>query len=210
MDDRPRIYLAGPDVFLPDAAELTALKQKICSLHGLCGMNPLDNEVNLQGLAPRAAGIRIATANEELMNSCDAIIANLTPWHGPSADVGTVYELGYMRALRRPCFAYSNDPRSFSQRVEEWVLAQDHGPVHVDQHGVKRTARGHKIETFQFNDNAMIDGGVRMSGGTFFLGSIAEWTEDYHTDLTAFTQAVMAAARTLLVGLPITNAEEVA
>ena len=26
----------------------------------------------------------------------DAIIANLTPFRGPGADAGTVYELGYM------------------------------------------------------------------------------------------------------------------
>jgi nucleoside 2-deoxyribosyltransferase len=199
MDDKPRIYLAGPDVFLPKADAITDAKRRICAEHGLLGMHPLDNDVDIAGLAPRAAGIRIASANEELMSSCDAIIANLTPWHGPSADAGTVYELGFMRALGRPCFAYSNDPRSFTQRVEEWTLERDHGPVRIDGHGVKRNARGHKIETFQFNDNAMLDGGVRLSGGTFFLGALPEWSDDYHTDLTAFTQAVAAAACALMV-----------
>ena len=31
-----------------------------------------------------------------MMDAADAIIANLTPFRGPGADAGTVYELGYM------------------------------------------------------------------------------------------------------------------
>jgi nucleoside 2-deoxyribosyltransferase len=37
------------------------------------------------------------------------MIVNLTPFLGPSADVGSAYEMGFMRTLGRPIFAYSND-----------------------------------------------------------------------------------------------------
>jgi nucleoside 2-deoxyribosyltransferase len=41
------------------------------------------------------------------------MIVNLTPFRGPSADVGSAYEMGFMRALGRPIFAYSHDARPF-------------------------------------------------------------------------------------------------
>ena len=44
------------------------------------------------------------------MIAADAIIANLTPFRGPSADAGTVYELGYMAGRGKLCLGYCNDP----------------------------------------------------------------------------------------------------
>ena len=49
-----------------------------------------------------------------MMDAADAIIANLTPFRGPSADAGTVYELGYMAGRGKLCLAYSNDPSRLS------------------------------------------------------------------------------------------------
>ena len=34
------------------------------------------------------------------MQGCDAMIVNLTPFRGPSADVGSAYEMGFMRGAR--------------------------------------------------------------------------------------------------------------
>ncbi len=42
-----KIYLAGPDVFLPDAIEIGHRKAAICARHGLTGLYPLDNAVDL-------------------------------------------------------------------------------------------------------------------------------------------------------------------
>jgi nucleoside 2-deoxyribosyltransferase len=53
--------------------------------------------------------LAISRAMERVMQTCDAMIVNLTPFRGPSADVGSAYEMGFMRALGRPIFAYSND-----------------------------------------------------------------------------------------------------
>jgi len=81
------IYLAGPDVFLPDGVEIGRKKAAICARY-----------------------LIIFKGNEAMMEAADAIIANLTPFRGPSADAGTVYELGYMAGRGKLCFAYSNDP----------------------------------------------------------------------------------------------------
>src|SRR5258708_4850120 len=86
---RPRmtkIYLAGPDVFLPDAIDIGRRKVAICAQHGLTGLYPLDNEVD------RSAGevpLNIFKGCEAMMDAADAIIANLTPFRGPGADPGT-------------------------------------------------------------------------------------------------------------------------
>jgi len=42
-----KVYLAGPDVFLPDAVEVGQRKAAICARHGLTGLYPLDNAVDL-------------------------------------------------------------------------------------------------------------------------------------------------------------------
>src|SRR4030088_2515227 len=108
------IYLAGPDVFLPDARDVGRRKVDLCARHGLTGLYPLDNTINL---AANDASLQIFRGNEAMMNQADAIIANLTPFRGPGADAGTVYELGYMIGRGKLCLGYSNDPSLYAERV---------------------------------------------------------------------------------------------
>ncbi len=42
-----KIYLAGPDVFLHDAVEIGQRKAELCARHGLTGLYPLDNAIDL-------------------------------------------------------------------------------------------------------------------------------------------------------------------
>src|SRR6266436_6702193 len=109
-----KIYLAGPDVFLPDAIEIGRRKAAICARHGVRGLYPLDNAVDLSAAD---ASLAIFEGNEAMMDAADAIIANLTPFRGPGADPGTVYELGYMAGRGKLLFAYSNDPAIYVERV---------------------------------------------------------------------------------------------
>src|SRR3982751_918475 len=125
-----KIYLAGPDVFLPDALEVGRQKAAICDRHGLIGLYPLDNRVNLTS---SDASRQIFDGNEAMMEGADAIIANLTPFRGPGADAGTVYELGYMAGRSKLCFAYSNDPALYHERVAR-------------SHAVTKAAAGHLID----------------------------------------------------------------
>ena len=95
------LYLAGPDVFLPDAIEIGRRKVALCEKHDATGLFPLDNEIDL---AAPDASLQIFRANQTMMDRADAIVANLTPFRGPSADAGTVYELGYMAGKGKRCF----------------------------------------------------------------------------------------------------------
>ena len=78
--------------------EIGRRKVEICAHHGLTGLYPLDNAVDLPA---SDASLRIFRGNEAMMDEADAIIANLTPFRGPGADAGTVYELGYMAGARQ-------------------------------------------------------------------------------------------------------------
>ena len=95
-----RVYLAGPDVFCPDAAGRAAVLKAMCARHGLHGVSPLDDLPD--GDPPAWAGLsealRIARRNEAHIAGCAVLVANLTPFRGPSADAGTVFELGFARA----------------------------------------------------------------------------------------------------------------
>src|ERR1051326_4227021 len=109
-----KVYLAGPDVFLPDAVDIGRAKVAICAAHGLTGLFPLDNQVDQE----RAdASLQIFRGNEAMMDAAYGIIANLTPFRGPGADAGTAWELGYMAARGKLCLGYCNEPRLFVERV---------------------------------------------------------------------------------------------
>ncbi|MBE3732520.1 hypothetical protein HJ187_05750 [Vibrio parahaemolyticus] len=60
-------------------------------------MYPLDNEIDINGVSKETIGLEISRANEALILSTDAVIANLTPFRGASA----VYEVGMAKGLRK-------------------------------------------------------------------------------------------------------------
>src|SRR5246500_5858513 len=113
-----KIYLAGPDVFLPDALSIGQRKVAICARYGLVGLFPLDTPVDRSAAS---ASLAIFQNNEAMMEASDAIIANLTPFRGAGADPGTVYELGYMAGRGKLCLAYSNDPAVYADRVGRFI-----------------------------------------------------------------------------------------
>ena len=182
-----RIYLAGPEVFLPNAKALGEAKRALCGDYGLQGVFPLDAEIDLAGLSPREQGRSIYRADITLMRRCDLIIANLTPFRGPSADVGTAFELGFMTALAKPAFGYSNCAQSFTARL---TRPAPFGP-HRRADGQLADHQGLAIEEFDMFDNLMLHGSLEE--GDLFLHRAAEGEE--LTDLTAFEDCLKAARR---------------
>lgn len=188
-----RVYLAGPDVFLPAPEAWAARKQAVCAQHGLTGVTPFDplaDEPSEWAALPDWR--RIALRNEAHIRSCVAVIANLTPFRGPSADVGTVYEVGFARALGLPVFGYACVAAAFQERT----LAA-HAAV-VDADGLWRDGDGMLVEPFGLFDNLMIEGGVLASGGVL----LAEETRDRWRDLAVFERCVAGAAMRLRRDIP--------
>jgi len=161
-----RVYLAGPDVFLPDPLARALALKAVCAGHGLTGVFPLDPVPDEPpGWKTLPAARRIALQNEAHIRGSAALIANLTPFRGPSADVGTVFELGFARALGLPVFAWSNDSRPFTERTLAWLA----GSVKHDALGDCRDADGMLVENFGCVDNLMLEGAVFASGGCLVL-----------------------------------------
>lgn len=175
------VYLAGPDVFLPNAVEVGREKVAICAEFGFAGLFPLDKEIEDSGNA-----FAIFEGNRTLMLEADAGLFNLTPFRGPSADVGTVFELGFMHALGKPIFAYSADHRLFVERV-----SATHGPVkYSSQNIIDRS--GYTVERFDLHDNLMLEGALDLANGALFVER-----DDDSNDLVArnaFRRALTALA----------------
>src|SRR6202790_1493202 len=146
MTKSMKIYLAGPDVFLPDAVDIGRRKVELCAHHGLIGLYPLDNAIDR---AASDVSLRIFRGNEEMMIEADAIIANLTPFRGPRADPGTVYEVGYMGGIGKLCLGYSNDPSTYADRVRQFTAVNSRDGRLVD-------AQGLTVEDFGLTDNLMM------------------------------------------------------
>lgn len=126
-----RLYLAGPDVFRPDAATRGAELKKLCAAHGAFGLYPLDGE-----------GDDIRRRCISLIHEADAVIANITPFRGDHMDPGTAFEIGYAEALGKPCFLWSDEPRALIERIPADATGRD--------------GTGHLVEDFGKPENLMI------------------------------------------------------
>ncbi len=177
-----KIYLAGPDVFLPDAVDIGRRKAELCKRHGLIGLYPLDDAIEP---AAKDASLRIFRGNEAMMIEADAIIANLTPFRGPGADPGTVYELGYMAGRGKLCLGYSNDPSLYADRVREFTDVKSHDGRLVD-------ALGLTVEDFGLTDNLMMIHALDLHGCP--LVTPPQAPADIWHDLGAFETCVRMAA----------------
>ena len=182
--NRPRIYLAGPEVFLPNVTEVGAAKVAICDEAGLEGVFPLDAAVDTEGLSPHEQARRIFEADEGLMHDCDAAIANLTPFRGVSMDPGTSYEMGFMRALGRPVFGYTNVAADLAARSQAFRRTSP-GQPDFDATDVE-------IENFGLAENLMIAMAIEACGGKVVRHAISP--EAINTDLQGFRDCVRQAA----------------
>ena len=166
------IYLAGPEVFLPEPVaageENKALIEELSEASDwpfeLAGLYPLDNEID-DFKTDIDTGLRIYQANIDLMQKADFIAANMIRFRGPSMDVGTAFEMGYMSGLGKPVFAYyeaepfynrKEDPGIYNQRVIEFYGLDD--DAMVDPNGLN-------IENFQMSDNLMMIGAMQSGAG---------------------------------------------
>lgn len=165
-----RAYLAGPEVFLPDAVAIGEAKKAICAEHGLVGVFPFDS---LDGMTPDVDdGIAIFEHCIAHLDGCDVVIANLTPFRGPSMDVGTAVEIGHALGAGIPVFGYTNDARDYADRFP--------------------AEPGWLIERFGFVDNLMVEGTVRRHGAVVRIGVDGD-AAAVLADLTGFRTAVARA-----------------
>ncbi len=142
-----KAYLAGPDVFLPNAAAHAGAKIALCAAYGLTGIAPFNPGLDLS-LPPAELWRRIFADDLQMMRDCDIIIANLTPFRSTSADAGTLVELGWFLGQAKPAYGYSNSAEGFAARArQQMALLPDPLP-------------GITVEDFGLADNLMIEGAL--------------------------------------------------
>jgi len=187
MASTQKIYLAGPDVFYEQVLEIAARKKQI--IHDLSngkmiGYHPFDKEI-IDADSPIEKGRIISRENRKMMDECDIILANITPFRGANVDDGTAFEIGYMAAQGKPACAYSNAGRAlYGENVEDWVAITKGASISSpDDNGYIRDHNGASIEQFGFPCNLMIG---EMIEGRFAVTN----TQKPATDLTAFEEVV--------------------
>ncbi|MDI9578553.1 MAG: nucleoside 2-deoxyribosyltransferase [Candidatus Bathyarchaeia archaeon] len=184
-----RIYLAGPEVFLINAIEVGENKKRICLKHGFEGVFSLDAKIDFEGKPPEETGLSISKANEELIKSCDILIANITPFRGPSVDVGTAYEMGVAHALGKKVLAYTNVKSRFTERTIKAL----NGKVKRSVDGKIRDSQGMFIEENQLTDNLMIDGCIHINSGVLVVEEAP--ADQVFTYLAGFEKCVREAKK---------------
>lgn len=136
-----KVYIAGFDVFAPDAARRKELAVQACRARNLVPLHPLDNE------APNSRGIY--EGNLELIREADVVVANLNEFRGPcEPDAGTAFEVGYARALEKRVWAYVQDTSPMQERMG------------------REDERGYAVEDFGLPMNLMLAHSVRLVKGS--------------------------------------------
>lgn len=137
------LYLAGPGVFRPDAAEHGAALKQLCTERGIVGLWPLDNDVS-RTESRRDIATEIYRANCAMIDRADAVIADLAPFRGPHMDVGTAFEIGYAVAKGKPVFGYGATGPMLAR-----IASQPMGGKYRDRLGMS-------VEDFDLVENLMI------------------------------------------------------
>jgi nucleoside 2-deoxyribosyltransferase len=147
------LYLSGPDSGFANAEPHDAARRAMCEQAGFTPISPLGAPVAERERA-EAMAREIYAGRMSLMRQADAVVCNLTPLRGPSCDVGSAFEAGFMSGLGKPVFAYMNvaeeDDAELASRIESWAL------IEVDDDGTLRDEHGCEIEDFGLPEDLML------------------------------------------------------
>ena len=147
-----KIYLAGPDVFYPNATVIGQAKKDICAKYGFEGVFPLDllpdNLFSGKFSLKEQANI-IKSACIKGIRECDILVANMTPFRGISMDGGTANEMGAAHIIGKKVYGYSLDSRSYLKKVQAYDDFYSSNGCHYDSFD-------QLIEDFDAIDNCMM------------------------------------------------------
>ncbi|PHR54065.1 MAG: nucleoside 2-deoxyribosyltransferase [Arcobacter sp.] len=155
---KKKIYLAGFDVFYPNAIEVLDKKKKLCEEYGFIGLAPLDNKVDFSQTKEKIAEV-IYKANVKLMNEADIFCVNLNAFRHGEPDSGTVFEIGYGTALGKDVYIYVDSDESMLDKTK----TNDDKCEYKD--GLWFDKNGLMIEDFDGMFNLMITQSSRIING---------------------------------------------
>jgi len=162
------IYLAGPDVFRAQEKikEVSSALKEISLKYKHKSHFPLDNALSPEDgdYKSQSFSYKIFSANVELMDKSDVIIANIQPFRGPNMDDGTAFEIGYGYAKNKIIYGYSSSAdMKYPQIVDLFMksLKSESESSHREEFP--------QIEEFAKNTvNLMIQESIYETGGKIF------------------------------------------
>ncbi len=160
-----KIYLAGPEVFLPNAAEVLEQRKELCKRYGFTGNTPFDSQV------PEVMkGLQIAKAifenNKSLILQSDLIIANCNPFRGANIDDGTAFEIGFGFGVGKKIFGFCNSKKSLVEITRSKISHSTHNSGYsIDEDGYLIN------EDFGNTINLMLEFSILESGGQLIEGN---------------------------------------
>lgn len=161
MND-PRIYIAGPDIYHPQGLEIAETKKSICARYGLEGVVATDFLAGVQFAGKAADAAPLFRERLKIIQGCDALIADMTPFRGPGMDAGAAFEMGAMVGLGKPVVGYTLDPTLYADRMARFHAQIDETLTRV---GPKLVGpNGFVIEDFALPDAATIAGAALARG----------------------------------------------
>ena len=203
---QPKLYLAGPEVFLPDSLTHAEQQRALCEQYGFTPLHPVDNEPgdgaqSVEALrrlyaatrlyrtdtlpalmALPSEGMRCAMkiylGNVKYVRECDIVVANCNAFRGALVDDGTAYELGLGHGLGKPAYGY------IAAAVPEVQNVLERYPCTIQADGVPIDQDGYLvIGNFGNAINLMLECGILLSGGRLVEGSFEDCLRAIRTDL---------------------------
>lgn len=144
------LYLAGPDIFRPDAVAHGERLKRLCACYGFEGLFPLDAQVAGHATGdPRETARWIYRADLGLLDAADAVLANLDFFRGAEPDSGTCFEVGYAIARGKPVYGYVPESGGLAERIRQRC------PQYLGAEG-GLDASGWELEEFDLPLNLML------------------------------------------------------
>lgn len=138
----PSIYIAGPAVFNPDfGASYYNRVKALLEPHHVVPLIPIESDADVKN------ALDIRNKNIAMIEKCDAIIADLSPFRSLEPDAGTAFEVGYAAALKKILLPFSTDCRHM-----------------VEKYNGKKDGTGLTVEDFNLPFNLMLSDGNPVFG----------------------------------------------
>ncbi|MCC5816649.1 MAG: nucleoside 2-deoxyribosyltransferase [Leptospira sp.] len=164
-----KIYLAGPEVFLPNAHEVLGHHKELCKKYGFTGLSPFDSVLEGKDLKGMDLARGIYLANAKLIKECDILIANCVSFRGPLVDDGTAWEIGYAFALGKKIYGFIDKYIPVNENVAQRVPTKQH------ESGFLIDGDGYLLnEDFGNAVNLMLEFSIEESGGKFIEGGFED------------------------------------
>lgn len=166
-----KLYLAGPEVFLPHPREKAEEQILLCKKYGFTPLHPSDNSIDL-GNFDYSTATRIYRGDVEQVRSCDVVVANCNPFRSPCLiDDGTAYELGFGNALGKVSYGYIAKRELLTERTIRGCSTtpwKEDPRYHIDKDGYLVT------DAFETTINLMMECGMSESGGRLVEGTFED------------------------------------